>query len=340
MSSDIKRKLAEELHKPAGIHFKRRHVLTKGINDLYQADLVEMIPYARQNSGYRYILVVIDVFSKYAWAVPVKTKSGKDVTKAMKSILKDANVPKNLQTDQGKEFYNKDFMSLMSKLKINHYSTFSSLKASIVERLNRTLKGMKPIEADEEKLLRTVYNRKTHYQSQTLHTKFHLNDFVRISKHRGVFTKGYTPNWSNEAFKIVKIQYSNPVTYLLQDLKGDDIKGAFYTEELQRTHYPDIQLIEKILKRKGNRILTDKVTLSVDASSKGLGACVMQNNKPVAYASKVLIEAQQRYAQIEKELLAVVFGCEKYKQYIYGQNIIIETDHKPLYRQFSEDLLS
>nr|XP_022908059.1 uncharacterized protein LOC111419480 [Onthophagus taurus] len=116
MSSDIKRKLAEELHKPARIHFKRRHVLTKGINDLYQADLVEMIPYARQNSGYRYILVVIDVFSKYAWAVPVKTTSGKDVTKAMKSSLKDANVPKNLQTDQGKEFYNKVFISLMSKL--------------------------------------------------------------------------------------------------------------------------------------------------------------------------------------------------------------------------------
>ena len=142
MSGDVKRKIAEELHKPARIHFKRRRVIVKGINDLYQADLVEMIPYAGQNGGNRCILVVIDVFSKYAWAVPVKTKSAKDVTKAMKTILKDGNVPKNLQTDNGKEFYNKEFKSLMSNLKINHYSTFSSLKASVVERLNRTLKGL------------------------------------------------------------------------------------------------------------------------------------------------------------------------------------------------------
>ena len=88
----------------------------------------------------------------------------------------------------------------------------------------------------------------------TLKTKFRLNDFVRISKHRGVFTKGYTPNWSNEVFKIVKIQYTNPVTYLLEDSNGKSIEGAFYSEELQRTHYPDIHLIEKVLKRKGNRL--------------------------------------------------------------------------------------
>ncbi|CAH2208589.1 jg79 [Pararge aegeria aegeria] len=73
------------------------------------------------------------------------------------------------------------------------------------------------------------------------------------------------------------------------------------------------------------------IVISVDASKSGLGACLMQNNLPVCYASKALTKAEQRYAQIEKELFACVFACEKFYAYIYGKtNVIIETDHKPL----------
>ncbi|KAJ8913158.1 hypothetical protein NQ315_006076 [Exocentrus adspersus] len=88
--------------------------------------------YARNNKGYRYILVVINVFSKYVWAETVKRKTGKD----MKGILR------NCQSDLGKEFYNADFRSLIDKFKINHYSTFYTLKASVVEKVNRTLKNL------------------------------------------------------------------------------------------------------------------------------------------------------------------------------------------------------
>lgn len=118
--SKVKKEVINELHKPARIRFERRKTIVKGLNDLYQADLVEMIPYAKQNRAFKYILVVIDVFSKFVWTAPIKNKNGKEVTNAMKKIPLHPNIPKKLQTDQGKEFYNKEFNELMTKLGINH----------------------------------------------------------------------------------------------------------------------------------------------------------------------------------------------------------------------------
>lgn len=288
--ASYKKQVVDEIHKPARKNFKRRKVIVKGLNDLIQADLVEMLPYAKNNKGYRYILIVINVFSKFVWAQPIKQKNAKDVTAAMKIIISQMNkVPHNLQTDLGKEFYNKDFKALMESFNINHYSTFSNLKASIVERVNRTLKNlmwkyfslqgsynwlntlpsiihqynntvhstikMKPIEVGEKsskKLLKTVYNRIKAVDPRK--RKFKIGDFVRISKHREAFKKGYTPNWSNEIFNIRKVNFSNPVTYLLQDQSGQNIQGSFYTEELLKTKYPDIYLVEKVLKTKGKRV--------------------------------------------------------------------------------------
>ena len=80
------------------------------------------------------------------------------------------------------------------------------------------------------------------------------------------------------------------------------------------------------------------VTLSVDASSKGLGAVLLQEGKPVAYASRALTSVQQQYAQIEKELLAIVYGCKKFHQYVYGREVEVETDHKPLQSIFKKPL--
>ena len=67
------------------------------------------------------------------------------------------------------------------------------------------------------------------------------------------------------------------------------------------------------------------VKVQVDASQTGLGAVIMQNGKPIAYASKVLTTTQQTYAQIEKENLAIVFGCEKFHHYLYGRDFLAET---------------
>ncbi|CAB4021658.1 Hypothetical predicted protein, partial [Paramuricea clavata] len=84
--------------------------------------------------------------------------------------------------------------------------------------------------------------------------------------------------------------------------------------------------------------LDSDITISVDASSEGLGACLLQGNQPVAYASRALNRAERNYAQIEKEMLTIVFGATKFHQYIYGNTVTVETDHKPLESLFKKAL--
>ncbi|XP_057335083.1 uncharacterized protein LOC130673887 [Microplitis mediator] len=131
--ADKKSVKAYELHRPARRNYQRRHVDIRALDETWQADLVEMIPYATVNKRNKYLLTVIDIFSKYAWAVPIESKNGSDVTSAMKSIFQLGRVPKNLHVDRGKEFYNKEFQELMQRKNINMYSTFSNLKACICE---------------------------------------------------------------------------------------------------------------------------------------------------------------------------------------------------------------
>ena len=80
--------------------------------------------------------------------------------------------------------------------------------------------------------------------------------------------------------------------------------------------------------------------IQTDASSKGLGSCLMQNGLPIAFASRALTDAETRYAQIEKELLAIVFACEKFSYYVYGRDVEVQSDHKPLEALFKKPLCS
>ncbi|XP_037891516.1 uncharacterized protein LOC119638665 [Glossina fuscipes] len=260
----------------------------KGIDDLWQTDLVEMISYAVQKNGYRYILTVIDTFSKKAWVMAVKNKNAQYVMNAMKGIFeKNHRKPKNLQTDNGKEFFNNQFHQLMQNNHINHYSTYSVLKASIVERFNRILKGMmwkefifqgtykwihiykdlfdkydntfhrtmkmtpKQVNSSNEKsLLDTVYSNLKIFKRP----KFKTNDYVRISKYKHQFEKGYTPNWTTEIFRVKTIRNTNRNTYLLEDYQGREVKGGFYEYELMKTKFPQTYLVEKVVKRRGNMV--------------------------------------------------------------------------------------
>lgn len=295
-----KREVVEELHKPSRRNYPKRRVVIKGLDDLWQADLVEMLPYSNENKNYRYLLTVIDTFSKFAWTVPIKNKTAIEVTTAMENIFNNGRSPKNLHTDDGKEFFNKSFQNLMQKYQINHYSTFTQLKASIVERFNRTLKNLmwkefstngsykwidilptltetynnskhrtikiKPSEvnaANEKHLLSTIYS----YVKIHITPRFKVGDSVRISKYKHVFEKGYTPNWTTEIFKITKIQRTNPITYLLEDYQGNPIRGGFYELELQKTKFPDTYLIEKILLKKKNKMFVKWLGFSSDHNS-------------------------------------------------------------------------
>lgn len=281
--------VVSEIHKSARKNFVRRSVQLRGLNDLVQIDLIEMIPYAKLNKGHKYILIGINCFTKKAYARAITNKNSKETTTAMESILKEMKIPpKNVQSDQGKEFFNTSFNNLMRKYDINHYHTFTHMKASIVERLIRTIKhkiycnfslqgkyiwlpylqsiineynntvhhttNLKPNEVTKkhEKELISLYASKNEGLSGK--NKFKLGDYVRISKYKGVFAKSYTPNWSTELFTIHKVQQTKPVTYILKDTFGTVISGAFYSQELQKTLKNDVYLIEKILAKKGQKV--------------------------------------------------------------------------------------
>lgn len=144
ITSNDKRELVKELHRNARRNFVRRSTSMRGIADTIQADLVEMLPYAkcRGNSNMKYILVAINIFSKLAYARPLKSKSARDVEPALRSILDSLGHPiAHLDVDQGKEFYNETVKRLLCDRNINLYSTYTTKKASIVERFNRTLKA-------------------------------------------------------------------------------------------------------------------------------------------------------------------------------------------------------
>lgn len=92
--------------------------------------------------------------------------------------------------------------------------------------------------------------------------KFKVNDLVRISKYREFFSKSYTPNWSNEIFKIVEVKKTNPTTYILADSDGNKIKGGFYSEEINKVTHPDVYLVEKILRKRGKNVFVKWLGLS------------------------------------------------------------------------------
>ena len=105
-----------------------------------RADLVDMQKNKSQNKNFNYILTVIDIFSKFAWAIPIKNKTGDSITRAFEIIFKD-RIPTKLHTDKGLEFINKSTQNLFKRKGIHWFATENETKAQVVERFNRTLKS-------------------------------------------------------------------------------------------------------------------------------------------------------------------------------------------------------
>ena len=254
------------------------------IDEIWAADLVEMQDVSEQNNGFRYMMNIIDVFSKFAWSVPLKDKRGDTVTEAFKKVVKSSDrLPKFLWVDQGKEFYNKNMDVWLKKNSITRYSTFGEHKSAVIERFNRTIKEkmwvrftaentrnwidmidkliweynntkhsiikMTPFEASKKENEAYIIGSRKYRNIESTRSKFKVGDRVRISRIKGLFEKGYLPNWSEEVFEVVKVKYTSPVTYILKDQLGEVLVGGFYTEELQKTNQ-DVYRIEKVLKRK------------------------------------------------------------------------------------------
>lgn len=128
------------LHRPARRRFTRRKVLATRPGQHVQIDLVDLQRYAKDNDGHTFILTAIDVFTKFAYALPLKNKQGTTLKAAFEHIFGFQH-PENIFSDAGTEFLNKDVQALFKQQGINHMIAQNpEIKASVVERFNRTLK--------------------------------------------------------------------------------------------------------------------------------------------------------------------------------------------------------
>ena len=225
------------------------------------------------------MLRVIDIFSKYAWVVPLKDKKGISTVNAFQKILKDSTElhsnrkPNKIWVDKGSEFYNSSFKKWLQDNDIVMYSTHNERKSIVAERFIRTLKNKiykymtsisKNVYIDKLHNLVNGYNNTYHRtikmkpidvkdntyinidkEVNDKDPKFKVGGHVRKSKYKNIFAKGFTPNWSEEIFLIKTIK--NTV------LKGEEIVGTFYEKELQKTNQEEFR-IEKVIKKKGNKL--------------------------------------------------------------------------------------
>ncbi|XP_065678209.1 uncharacterized protein LOC136093180 [Hydra vulgaris] len=140
--------LANELHKPVIKHFIKRKVLSNGIDDIWAADLVDLQAYSTFNNGIKYLLMVIDIFSKYEWIIPLKSITGIEVANALNKIFKDRKCMK-LWVDKGLEFYNKHVKALGVHLYSTENEEKSCDKVRITKKKATFEKGYTPRWSEE-----------------------------------------------------------------------------------------------------------------------------------------------------------------------------------------------
>ena len=256
---------------------KYRKVYAKRARYLIQMDLLDFRKYSKENRGYNYILCAIDAFTKKLWTFPLKRKSAEEVHEQIFYFLMDER-PEKIQTDQGTEFINATLQATEERMDppIQHYHTWSIKKASIVERVQRTLRnrlgkiweaegnhrwinvlsditesynnsvhrsiGMRPNDVGPEHH-QLIYNRlypsptpaqalKDAKEAKRFTSHFQVGDYVRMLEYRKMFRKESDQAWSSEVYRIHRVIKSNPITFQIEDLDGEAIKGGFYFREL------------------------------------------------------------------------------------------------------------
>ena len=251
-------------------------------DNIWGVDLADIQLLSKFNKGFRFLLCVIDIFSKYAWVIPLKGKKAISIVNAFQIILKESNLkPNKIWVDEGSEFYNISFKKWLRGNNIEMYSTNNEGKSVIAERFIRTLKNkiykymtsisenvyidklddivgkynntyhgsnkMKPVDVKDN----TYIDFKKEVNDKN--PKFKVGDHVRISKYKNIFAEGYVPNWSEEIFIIKKIKNTVPWTYVINHLNGKEIIGTFYENELQKTDQKEFRIV-KVLKKKGDKL--------------------------------------------------------------------------------------
>ena len=294
--------LSQELNKPTINKFLRQKIIVNHINEIHSTDQVDMTQYSKMNRGYKYIFTNIDVFSKIAYAFPLKSKKIQDIKPCFQKIF-EKNKPKYIWSDKESAFLSKEMQQFFKNNNVKIYHTNSHLKAVVIERFNRSLRElmmeefvknnntvwynilpklikiynnryhstikMKPIQvnkSNEKYIKENIYA----YNKTSKNPKFKINDLVRISlKRRDIFDKpSGNIKWSEELFKIHSINKSNVITYKIKDLNDEIIKGQFYEKELQKTkNNSQVYIIEKIIRKNKNKYLVKWRNYSDDFNS-------------------------------------------------------------------------
>ena len=232
MKKDLTKIFIDEIYSKAPKkNFPTNKTIIKSIDDTWSSNLLDMNDYGiKNNKGYRYILVVIDNFSKFGWTTPLKNKYAQSITDAFSEIMKSSNrKPNLLETDDGKEYVNKIFNEFLNNNNIKRYSRYTDKGAVFAERFNRTIRNLlkKPVfekgNADWISELPSVikqYNNTMHSSTkmtpnqaskksnekivfdnlrndrEVRKPKFKLGDLVRTSDIKKVFSKGDSTNYS------------------------------------------------------------------------------------------------------------------------------------------------
>ena len=277
--------LSNELNKPVINKFERKKVIVNHIDEIHSCDLVDMQKYSRVNKGYKYTFTNIDIFSKYSYAFPLKTKTIKEIKSCFQKIFNERK-PKYIWSNEKSAFFSKEMFQFFKNNNVKIYHAHSNLKAVIIERFNKSVRElmMKSFVKNNNTVwydilpdLINTYNNRYHqtikmkpknvnklnentaynYDTTNKKPKFKINSLVRISLKRKTLFDKPTGNirWSEQLYKIYKINKSNIITYQLKDMNDEIIKGQFYTRELQLTkNITGEYIIEKILKTNKDKI--------------------------------------------------------------------------------------
>ena len=272
------------LHKPVRKNFKRRKTIVPGANFQMQADLIDFSLLKSYNDRYKYILVVIDVFSKKAFTAYLKNKTSSDMIQVFEQLMPEIGKFQKLQTDMGREFLNRPFQNWLKQHHIEHFHTQNfDTKATIAERFIRTLKEklwryftytnsrryveVLPalVESYNNTYHRSIRRAPNSVNSENQEAvwlmlyadpelrkpKLKVGDQVRLSMTRMRFRKGYLPGWTDELFQVAQVFRDNPPYYKIKDLQGEWLEGTFYEEELQKIYKKDdVFRIERILQQR------------------------------------------------------------------------------------------
>ena len=234
-------------------NYPTNKIIYNHIDEIWSMDLADMIDYKiSNNKGFRYIFIIIDNFSKYLWAIPLKNNYSQTITNEFSNILTTSKrKPLKIESDRGSEFYNSVFQNFLKSKNIHHYSRYTDKGPSIAERVIRTIRNLlkKPVFEkgkaswiDEIQSVIKQYNNTIHHSTKMtpiqaskksneklvysnlqdkrrkLNPKFKLGQLVRTADIKKVFSKGDSTNWSYKLYTITEIVHDTIPSYRINNL--------------------------------------------------------------------------------------------------------------------------